>query len=228
MRCKNCGWPNRPGETTCAKCSTPLEISEQPETEVAPVVEEKPRNLKATVLETASSDPVQAVEDETEDTDMCPKCGYPMRKNTNKCPNCNYVINTNQNNNLEHHQTRMEQSAQSNKPISSTINPYLVGSAPEPGFTLTPVKRINERKTFESILYEGQEVELRRDNTEADNTSITSQEQAVIHNENGNWYITDKSEQGTTFVRATNKTQLQDGDIILLGNRLFEFRSTDN
>lgn len=24
MRCKNCGWPNKPSETACVKCNSPL------------------------------------------------------------------------------------------------------------------------------------------------------------------------------------------------------------
>lgn len=28
MRCKNCGWPNKPDATTCSKCATPLESME--------------------------------------------------------------------------------------------------------------------------------------------------------------------------------------------------------
>ena len=29
MRCKNCGWPNKPNETTCVKCHTPLVADDQ-------------------------------------------------------------------------------------------------------------------------------------------------------------------------------------------------------
>lgn len=29
MRCKNCGWPNKPNETVCVKCGSPLELEPQ-------------------------------------------------------------------------------------------------------------------------------------------------------------------------------------------------------
>lgn len=45
----------------------------------------------------------------------------------------------------------------------------------------------------------------------------------MVSQENGHWYIEDASDQKTTFVQAARKTELHDGDIILLGNRLFEF-----
>ena len=72
--------------------------------------------------------------------------------------------------------------------------------------------------------FEGSEVILTRDNTEPGNQSITSHEQAIITYVEGHWYIEDRSEQKTTFVQAAKKIELHDGDIILLGNRLFEFK----
>ncbi len=76
---------------------------------------------------------------------------------------------------------------------------------------------------MDEIEYEGSEVSLNRDNTETSNASITSKVQAVVSNDNGTWYIEDRSEQHTTFVLASRRIELHDGDMILLGNRLFEF-----
>lgn len=42
MRCKNCGWPNKPESTTCAKCGAALDSTD-------PGVSEG--DLKKTVLE---------------------------------------------------------------------------------------------------------------------------------------------------------------------------------
>ncbi len=53
--------------------------------------------------------------------------------------------------------------------------------------------------------------------------SITSRIQAVISRKDDRWFIEDKSEQKTTFVQANIPQPLKDGDIILLGNRLFVF-----
>ena len=93
----------------------------------------------------------------------------------------------------------------------------------DPSFVLKPIKRANERHELEELEFEGKSVSLNRDNTEAGNLSITSREQAIITNVDGHWYIEDKSEQKTTFVQAANRIELNDGDLILLGNRLFEF-----
>ena len=93
----------------------------------------------------------------------------------------------------------------------------------EPTFVLKPLKRMNERHELEEREYEGSEVLLNRANTEDNNPSITSREQAVVTRVDGRWYIEDRSEQKTTFVQAAKRIELHEGDIILLGNRLFEF-----
>lgn len=104
-----------------------------------------------------------------------------------------------------------------------TVNPYMMNMDLEPSFMLKPVKRTNERHELEEIEFEGKSVSLNRSNIEENNVSITSREQAVITNVDGHWYIEDKSDQKTTFVQAGKRVEISDGDLILLGNRLFEF-----
>lgn len=213
MRCKNCGWPNKPNETNCVKCHAPLDAEEQ-----------NSRPMNATISEQEAFG-LGDVEER-----VCPKCGYPLRSNSYKCPNCNYeigVLYESDNTHEKRRQTRMENPMNANKSVSGTINPYLESAAPEPGFVLRPIKRINEKKELVDMEYEGKEVILNRENTEADNGSITSHEQALISYSNGKWSIEDKSEQGTTFVKASNKIELSEGQVILLGNRMFTFHQTE-
>jgi hypothetical protein len=92
-------------------------------------------------------------------------------------------------------------------------------------FTLTPLKRNNEKHEFSPLNFEGDEVELNRQNLEQNNMSITSQTQAVITCEDGKFFIVDKSEYKTTFVQAKDKIEIKDGDIVLMGNRMFEFHN---
>lgn len=214
-RCKNCGWPNRPGEIYCVKCGSPLIVEEQ-------------GSLQATVFE-----PGNPYEDR-----LCPKCGNPLPMNADNCPNCNYNVGQQQkvaNNypprmdrmNIQPTRmegpTRMENPAANKTNISGTQNPYMIEPEAEPIIVLTPQKRLNEKKELTGLEYEGKSIVLNRSNTEPENSSITSQTQAVISNIDGHWFIEDKSGQGTTFVRATRNIELKDGDVILLGNRLFEF-----
>lgn len=220
MRCKNCGWPNRPGETSCQKCGTPLLSENKIGNDYEPV----PAQMNATVPES------NIYGESASDERVCPKCGYPLRNNVSKCPNCNYNVQSYQQSKNEgnHRVTKMENPAQENNDMMGTINPYMVNAASEPAFILKPIKRLNEKKELTDLEYEGKKVLLNRSNTEPENHSITSQSQAVVTNAEGKWFIEDLSEQGTTFIRVSKKTELLDGDVLLLGNRLFEFHKSED
>lgn len=76
MRCKNCGWPNRPEETTCSKCGSPLEASST--TSAQQEVSSSNQTVREGDIFGGVSQP-----------NICPKCGYPLRPGLQKCPNCN-------------------------------------------------------------------------------------------------------------------------------------------
>ncbi|MBP5663724.1 MAG: FHA domain-containing protein [Bacteroidales bacterium] len=120
--------------------------------------------------------------------------------------------------------------AQDVKDAKKTVNPYANIPHRQPMAeaycSIEPVPdspaEAGRLKKFE---FDKQQVVLRRENTEPGNSSITSKEQAVLTFENGAWYVEDKSAFQTTFVRAGRKLQLQDGDMILLGDRKFVFKT---
>ena len=92
-----------------------------------------------------------------------------------------------------------------------------------PQCSLKPIARIGEMASPAKNDYTGGNVILNRQNTDPENPTITSRQQALLTFENGKWYIEDKSAYKTTFIRVTKKTEIQDGDIIGLGDREFEF-----
>lgn len=257
MRCKNCGWPNKPNEKVCVKCHTPLEAENDTVLESGNTYDSGRRSeapLNKTVMETdvfggsphgsqGGNSPVTSYNKDTQsektDTQPCPKCGYPVRIGSEKCPNCNFAISQNastpprsvgNNGKYEndsftetHRPTRMNNDSGKSPLKRGTVNPYTMNLEIEPSFVLKPLRRMNERHDLEEQEYEGKEVVLNRDNTEQGNPSITSRQQAVVSRVDGHWFIEDKSEQKTTFVQAARKVELHDGDLILLGNRLFVF-----
>ena len=95
--------------------------------------------------------------------------------------------------------------------------------APVCSCRLSMIPNTNEETPASPLVFSGEEIILNRDNTDEGNMTITSKEQAILTYENKKWYLQDRSEQKTTFVYTTEKIELKPGDIIVLGNRRFEF-----
>jgi len=76
--------------------------------------------------------------------------------------------------------------------------------------------------------YEGDSIILSRANTEPDNRTITSKEQAELTFEDGKWYILNKSELGSTYIETNRKFEIQPGDVIVMGDRRFKFEPINN
>ena len=122
--------------------------------------------------------------------------------------------------------------------FKSTIDPYRKNN--KHVFTLVPILREGE-KTYsdnppggsnffnnEFITDNNTPVALKRENLEKDNTTITGKVQAELYFEDNKWYIEDKSDLKTTFVHVKRKMELNDGDILLMGDRKFIFSVKDN
>lgn len=91
--------------------------------------------------------------------------------------------------------------------------------------TLQRESWINENRCHEPETLEGDRITLNRANTDPANDTIDPSAQALLVNENGQWYIENQSPAATTFVKVTRRMKLEDGDIIVMGNRSFTFHS---
>ena len=179
---------------------------------------------------------------------QCPKCNYPLLDGYNICPNCGTELrkgvakeeireaDIDQTFTCEHCGKEVSTAfsfcpgcgKKLHLPTVSFSNRRRKGIKAEPlperkcSLTLIP----EEDEDVEAIRndYKGTEVQLTRDNTEPKNRTITSKGQALLEcDDNGQWYITNQSEQGTTVLQVTRKTPIQHGDIIMLGDRSFRF-----
>lgn len=240
MRCKNCGWPNKPNETNCVKCQAPLGAEDDVSVTSASYNNAASDDVRpcGPLKNTVREDVVfgNGIGSSTRDRqvemldDVCPKCGYLIREGVTKCPNCGTLLSAEsdmarheQDAPLRRRPTRRDSATGSGGSMKQTVNPYVTNVDLPPMFVLKPLKRANEHHELDELEYEGEITMLNRGNTEESNMSITSREQAVITRSGGRWLIEDRSEQRTTFVQASRPQELHDGDIILLGNRLFEF-----
>lgn len=201
MRCNNCGWDNPNGIQKCEKCNAPLcgsmiNYNEQK----TPSVSSSAEVLKRTVREVgAVAEPISQLT-----SNVCPNCGYPLAEGESRCPQCG---------------TEKKVS-----PFKGTVNTWM---QPDNGAfcTLKVIPWEGEGTQHAPMTYSGNKIVLNRQNTDPNNQSITSKEQAVLSFENGDWYIEDHSTQQTTLLRVRGKMKLQSGDVIALGNRLFEFNT---
>lgn len=206
MRCKYCGWENAVELQKCIKCGQQLtgEISavpqnQQPRFENAPLSGTiKGADPALPYIDKALSKP----NDLDEEFDRIAS-GRPNPKNSRdgEIRRVNVAGHT---------------------PVSGTIDPYRQVKGHSCSLKILP--RENETKDI-TIELGGDQVILNRDNLEPGNNTITGKQQAMIEYIDGDWYITNKSTQETTFLLIKGSLKLNDGDIIVMGDRKFCFKA---
>lgn len=211
-RCEFCGWNSPDSARTCEKCGLPLAANglvrgmpdkkkvEQPaESPVAKAAEEM---AEAMAGETPSGQPVAAVQPAGEDGE------------TTRRP-------------LTAAKTQVWQKGtlmpKRHKGLRQGQGGQAVDVDTEGRFTLMMMPDEDENFVPYAAKHEGHEVILNRSNTEATNKTITGKEQARLVNINNKWFIEDRSEMKTTFVRSSHPIELHSGDLILMGDRVFRF-----
>ncbi len=217
MRCNNCGWDNSASALKCEKCNVHLRGSMVQNAEIEQKRNDNP--VRGTLPGADSELPYidqpnqnyggkqenNSKQSEAIGTIPCPICGYP-KFTDDGCPN------------LKNHPAQKA----GNKEVRKTVNSYDIRTSNQ--ITLRPIPRQNERP-FNEIVFSGEEIKLNRDNLESQNQTITSKIQATITYQNGKWYLVDNSDLKSTYIQVTKPVELKTGDIILMGDRKFEFNA---
>lgn len=245
MRCKNCGWENETGSLKCEKCNAPLNGSmvdsnyeshkvsmETDDSFLEGTISEK----KAFNSDCNGDEQTQVHSHSNANKHVCSKCGYQISPSMIVCPACGAHLDQ---------QSGFQEAKHSQKKCPSCGNEIISGTSfcaycgkplrmgtvnagpaatPDSYFTLQALPWENERVQYQPMTFCGDSIALNRANTDPNNNSITSNVQAVLTKENGKWHIEDKSDLHSTYIRVNGKVELHDGDIIVLGNRMFEFR----
>lgn len=136
------------------------------------------------------------------ETEVCDECGAEIKSDDVFCPKCGAKI--------RHKTQRIKREHSAN-------------TKSNPKCSLKLVLEEDENIEAQKNIYEGASVVLSRANTEPENRTITSKEQALLIHEDGHWYIENRATCNPTFVMAERRLELLPGDKILLGDRIFVF-----
>ena len=220
MRCNNCGWDNPDNSQRCEKCNAPMKDSMvMPKSDASDTRSNTPisgtvkgGNASLPYLDNPVADqPNEERQKPDQGQSVCSKCGFPVHKDAVKCPQCGNILQAAKQENVP---------AEKKKKVAGTVSPW-----DKPKFSqcfFKPLARDGENE-FQEIEFTGDEIELNRENLEQNNMTITSKVQAVLKNIDGKWFLVDKSALQTTFRLISEPYELKKGDIILMGDRKFEF-----
>lgn len=208
MRCNNCGFDNPAGRMRCEKCNAPMQGSMVDQGQ-----HQESQSTSDGYAGTIKGDQVNA------DPWDCPKCGRPIIPGAGSCNYCGHVLG-NQAAPPPVAEVKIEQEQQFRKKglePKGTIDPY------QKGFVLKPIPTdYEEELPSVKLKADSDTVELGRDILESANNTISAL-QATMINRNGKWYIKNESSKNSTFVFAADYMEIQDGDVIMMGNRKFIF-----
>lgn len=135
---------------------------------------------------------------------QCNNCGYPVIMGMHTCPNC-----------------LAEMPEDVIAPPPAVVEEYDEDEIPI--CALRPISQHGESYMPEEVYDEGAEVMLARHNTVPHDQTIDDEEQACLFFSDGHWFIEDRSCDNSTYVHAGAGIKLEPGDIIKMGDRLFEF-----
>lgn len=185
----------------------------------------------------------------------CHQCGFPFVADHATCPHCGVALAEKKELPVNDEKSRTTinamsvngtfkcQYCQKEIPLTSTYCPscgqrvhaptispkqlaQMMNNAPRCSLTLLPEG--NEVLNKPKKEYSEESVVLNRFNTEETNCTITTQQQARLVYENEEWFMQNLSERQTTYLVLNRKIQLEDGDVIVMGNRRFKFEKNRN
>lgn len=223
MRCKNCGWPNDEDAKRCVKCNAPLSRP----TVVATPQSEKPHAIPPAPNPDQPEAPrPRTATSLTNEWSACPACGYPVSRKLSRCPGCGtenkgYIDTTTPA--VKPDNEPVPVSVPVPDPISVPVSDPIIPATNDTTVTIKREAWINENCNYPETPLDGNNITLNRSNCDPDNTTIDSIGQATLVNEGGEWFIENLSPAVTTYLKVTRRMPLEDGDIIVMGNRSFTF-----
>lgn len=205
IRCKRCGASIFEGATECSVCHAPL-----------PVVQDPVVNDAEDVPAGDSSDFV------CEMPDTCPNCGYPLRCGSAECPECGWRPDPSRMEDASSCGAHDDNSCEANDGSAVSEEEVQCGTDMEAGFVLEECD--GNGVAVRPVRFKGTEVMVGRADLDGSDLNI-SRKHAEFRFENGKWYVSDKSTYHRTYIVVESGRELKDGDLIMMGDKLFRFKA---
>lgn len=233
MRCYNCGWNNPDNLTKCEKCNQPLIPETSSNAIAAESADYAQNNLNKTVIVTPGS-PVVGNPENFQESDLCPKCHYPLSAGQRFCPNCGFEVRPAGTDELlkktivdSSHQSRGCKETVREIPLD-LITPDAPDPVSEndeqpqelPSIRLVPMDNF-DGKTSNSLDVRGPEMKVVAKDALGIDSSISEEQQIEFSFSGGYWSILSNKTGKSVFVCTANSIRVEPGDIIVIGNRRF-------
>lgn len=196
--CPTCGYPVAGDYTSCPNCGT--RMSQFPGTMQAP---RQPEAQAGSMSDKEQASVSRPVDFEIDEHVKCQRCGADVSIDYTFCPKCGERIHL--------------------PTVRAIRRKPNIPEVPKHKCFLELILEDGEITAARKNEYEGDSVILNRENTEPDNRTITSREQAELMYEDGKWYLVNKSELCSTFIEAGRKIEILAGDVVVMGDRRFRF-----
>lgn len=227
-RCDKCGWINPHNASVCSQCNAPLGgnmAQNTPQPQQNNNYSDAKKTVRGAVPNMPYWDDASPQNISAQPKIDCKRCGYPNDAHEKDCANCGSPMQVAPQN------PQVEQKFNANPPssfaqpsnLSNNKKTMRIGDVLKNLGSQFVLRDINNNKAME---FSGDSVSLNRSHLDANNPSISSQEHVFFEFKNEKWQLTDKSSNGATFVQAVYPNMpLQNGMLIMIGNKIYRFES---
>lgn len=245
MRCFECGYQNSSDARVCIKCGTKLTssgdaASPDPGRGDAPAAtNDGKKTMVGRSSEAPSWDggaakrPPAGKSAPSAGVHRCEKCGYyPLRQPVSAespCPNCEYTGAASSTGPAA--EAAASDAAPTPQPKAKPsqgktrrLSDFNIGDSAE----AEPVIVLTDEKSGKKLAFSGADLSLSRADLDPSNETISSKEHLQVSVLEGKLIVQDKSSNGATFVRATERMQVASGSSIIIGNKIYTIEITES
>ena len=207
--CSSCGYPIATNSTNCPACNAPIESLEY----TNPTLDTKATMRDISMVGASSSNIMRTPVNENFATKMkkTVRDGLACAETAMATPSG------------ESQQTIVSQTEDFKKTVLNVNIEHITEKINEEisKCRLTPLEEFGNGQNV--IIIDNTPSRLSRKDIEQNNLSIDEKEHIGIEYSDGKWYVENLSHNNNTYIRVDRKTELINGDVIVIGNKKFIF-----